>query len=79
MVDGRKTFMLHAIAVRGDKTKETVQIGHCSKGSRGLCGGQRTDGGENATVDASTIIKEISNCYLQLLLLGSGGGGGRNR
>jgi hypothetical protein len=33
-------------------------------------------GGEDATVDASTIIQEIAYCYLQLLLLGGGGGRG---
>jgi hypothetical protein len=58
------------------KAKKTVQVGHGRSSGVGLCAGQRTGGGEEAAVDTSTVIKEIAYCYLQLLLLGSGGGWG---
>jgi hypothetical protein len=67
---------LHAIAVGGDKPKEAVQIDHVCMGGNGLCAGQRTGGGEDTTVDTSTIIEEIAYGYLQLLLLGGGSGRG---
>ena len=69
---GAKNF--HAVGVRGDKSKEAVQVGHGRKRGGGLCAGQRTSGGQDATVNASTIVKEIADRYLQLILLGGGGG-----
>jgi hypothetical protein len=60
--------------VRGDKSKEAVQVGHGRKRGGGLCAGQRTSGGQDAPVNASTIVKEIADRDLQLFLLGGGGG-----
>ena len=68
---------LQAVAMGCDKAKETVEICHGGTGGSGLGAGQRTGGGEHATVDAATVIQEIANGYLQLLLLSGGGGGGR--
>ncbi len=73
---GRGPENLHAIAVSGRKAQKAVQVGHGRQGGVGLCAGQRTGGGEDATVDTSTIIQEIAYGYLQLLLLGGGGGWG---
>ena len=69
---GAKKF--HAVGVRGDKSKEAVQVGHGRKRSGELCAGQRTSGGQDAPVNASTIVEEIADRYLQLFLLGGGGG-----
>jgi hypothetical protein len=69
---GAKDF--HAVGVRGYKSKEAVQVGHGRKRGGGLCACQRTSGGQDATVNASTIVKEIAYRYLQLFLLGGGGG-----
>ncbi len=71
---GRGPKDLHVVGVRGDKIKEAVQVGHGRKRGGGLCAGQRTGSGKNATVDTSTTVKEIAYRYLQLFLLGGGGG-----
>ena len=71
---GRGAKNFHAVGVRGDKSKEAVQVGHGRKRGGGLCAGQRTSGGQDAPVKASTIVKEIADRYLQLFLLGGGGG-----
>ncbi len=68
---GPKNF--HAVGVRENKSEEAVQVGHGRKCGGGLCAGQRTGGGQDATVNASTIVKEIAYRYLQLFLLGGGG------
>ena len=60
--------------MRENKSEEAVQVGHGRKCGGGLCAGQRTGGGQDATVNASTIVKEIAYRYLQLFLLGGGGG-----
>ncbi len=73
---GRGPEDLHAVAVSGRKAKKAVQVGHGRKGGVGLCAGQRTGGGKDATVDTSTKIQEIAYCCRQLLLLGGGGGWG---
>ncbi len=47
---------LHAVAMGGHESQESFQVGHGVEGRSGLCAGQHACGGNDATVDTSTIV-----------------------
>ncbi len=75
--DGGGAENLHAVAVGRHESQEAFQVGHGVKGGRGLCAGQRAGGGKDAAVNAASVVEQVGNGYLELFLLGSGGGRGR--
>ena len=66
----------HSVAMSGREAKKAVQVGHGRQSGMGLCAGQRTGSGEDATIDAPRVVQEIADCYLQFFLLGRGSGWG---
>ena len=64
-----------SISVGGGVTKKSVQAGDGSKGGGCVLAGEGAGGRQKTGVHASTVVEQVPHSDLELLTLGSRGGG----
>ena len=71
----RRPIYSATISVGGGVTEKSVQAGNGSKGGGGVLAGEGAGGRYKAGVHASTVVEQVPHSDLELLTLGSRGGG----